>query len=363
MLQFLQYKVFGKHVVPDGWVIVTAGNPPMYNKSVREFDVVTMDRLKVLEVEADYDTWKKYAKEKSLNPAILNFLDLKKEYFYHMETTAKGRSYITARGWEDLSQIIDMYQEDGLDVDEKLVGQYLSNDKVVKEFCAYYDLYQKYKNDYRINEILKGNITQQAVDKAKAASFDERLSLVGMLVDKVQGEMKQVIQTSDYLMDLMPAIRALNKPEAGVDTLLKLTQGRANLISNLQSAGALSGGDRKKHKRFIKFFDDVRKQALQESNTQSVYELAKSEFETQVAAMKQNTVTLGEKLHYMFEFADQAFGQGNEMLIIVTDLTANKYSSRYIAMYGCEDYHKFSKLLMISERHSDMVENIKKLEL
>ena len=28
MLQFLQYKVFGRHSVPNGWVIVTAGNPP-----------------------------------------------------------------------------------------------------------------------------------------------------------------------------------------------------------------------------------------------------------------------------------------------------------------------------------------------
>ena len=45
MLQFLQYKVFGRHQVPEGWVIVTAGNPPEYNKSVREFDVVTLDRL------------------------------------------------------------------------------------------------------------------------------------------------------------------------------------------------------------------------------------------------------------------------------------------------------------------------------
>ena len=28
MLQFLQYKIFGNHQVPEGWVIVTAGNPP-----------------------------------------------------------------------------------------------------------------------------------------------------------------------------------------------------------------------------------------------------------------------------------------------------------------------------------------------
>ncbi len=46
MLQFLQFKIFGRHRVPDGWIVVTAGNPPEYNKSVREFDVVTLDRLK-----------------------------------------------------------------------------------------------------------------------------------------------------------------------------------------------------------------------------------------------------------------------------------------------------------------------------
>ena len=44
MLQFLQNKTFGTHRVPEGWVIVAAGNPPEYNKSARNFDVVTLDR-------------------------------------------------------------------------------------------------------------------------------------------------------------------------------------------------------------------------------------------------------------------------------------------------------------------------------
>lgn len=122
MLQFLQYKVFGRHRVPDGWVIVTAGNPPEYNKSVREFDVVTMDRLKLLEVEPDYRIWKEYAREMQVHNAILNYLDLKKEHFYHMEMTMKGRSYVTARGWEDLSEILYHYEEEKLPVDESLVG-------------------------------------------------------------------------------------------------------------------------------------------------------------------------------------------------------------------------------------------------
>ena len=61
MLQFLQCKTFGNQKVPEGWVIVAAGNPPEYNKSVRDFDVVTLDRVKRLDVEADFGVWKEYA--------------------------------------------------------------------------------------------------------------------------------------------------------------------------------------------------------------------------------------------------------------------------------------------------------------
>ena len=172
MLQFLQYKVFGRHRVPDGWVIVTAGNPPEYNKSVREFDIVTMDRLKILSVEADYPIWKEYAIDRGLHAAILNYLDLKKDDFYQVETTVKGRRYITARGWEDLSEMLTLYEEEGIAAEESLVGQYLRDERVVKEFCAYYDLYQKYKNDYRAEEILGGTVSEQAKDKARKADFD-----------------------------------------------------------------------------------------------------------------------------------------------------------------------------------------------
>ena len=71
MLQFLQYKIFGRHRVPDGWIVVTAGNPPEYNNSVREFDIVTWDRLKRIDVEADYDVWKEYAYKHGIHPAVM----------------------------------------------------------------------------------------------------------------------------------------------------------------------------------------------------------------------------------------------------------------------------------------------------
>ena len=80
-----------------------------------------------------------------------------------------------------MSEILSLYEEEQLPVEESLVAQYLHNDRVVKEFTAYYDLYNKYKKDYRIGEILEGEASPQAIARAKAAAFDERLSLPTLL--------------------------------------------------------------------------------------------------------------------------------------------------------------------------------------
>ena len=46
MLQLLQFKKFGTHKVPEGWIIVAAGNPPELNHAVREMDMASLDRVR-----------------------------------------------------------------------------------------------------------------------------------------------------------------------------------------------------------------------------------------------------------------------------------------------------------------------------
>lgn len=371
MLQFLQYKVFGPHKVPDGWVIVTAGNPPEYNKSVREFDVVTMDRMKLLEVEADYGVWKEYAVERQVHNAILSFLDLKKEYFYHMEMTTKGRSYVTARGWEDLSEILYHYEEEKLTVDETLVGQYIRNDRIVREFTAYYDLYNKYKRDYHIEEILKGQVSKQAVERAKAAAFDERLSLLGMLLDRCMADMKEVVELAAYLTDiralLMVVKNTLEKQElentSGIELLEKLSEQKQKQMYSLERSNALSREERRKFKKVLRFLEEARKEALQLSAEEDLFARLKAKFEGEVASMKEKTDATGQSLHYLFAFVEEAFEEGNEMLILVTELTVNSVSSRFLASFGNADYQKHNKELMLSERRDDIKKKIGELGL
>ena len=79
--KFLQNKTFGTHPVPSGWIIAAAGNPVEYNKSAREFDIVTLDRVKRIDIEPDLNVWKEYASAKGLHPSVLSYLSLKREHF------------------------------------------------------------------------------------------------------------------------------------------------------------------------------------------------------------------------------------------------------------------------------------------
>ncbi len=374
MLQFLQYKIFGKHKVPDGWVIVTAGNPPEYNKSVRDFDVVTMDRMKLVEVEADYPTWKEYALKQGIHNAVTTYLEMKKSDFYRVETNVGGKSYVTARGWEDLSATMLLCEEEGITVDETLVGQYLHNEKIVKEFTAYYELYNKYKKDYKVEEILNGTNSAQEVERARIAKFDERLSLVGMLLDKLESEMRENLETADYLAELMKALKIIkalyereeNTQNGGETDICAIVesqiQARQKLLETMRSAGTLSGEDRRKNRAIIQFLE-AREKELRLNRGEDPFAVLKGAFDGEVAAMKEENARIQARLHNVFAFSEVAFMDGNELLVLVTELTVNVYSSRFISTYGSPDYAKHNEDLMLHEREDNIMQEIDKLEL
>ena len=114
MLQFLQCKTFGNQKVPEGWIIVAAGNPPEFNRSVREFDMVTYDRLRVINIDADLEVWREYAREREIHNAILSYLDIRPQNFYRVEADVDGLKFVTARGWEDMSSLMYVYEELGV---------------------------------------------------------------------------------------------------------------------------------------------------------------------------------------------------------------------------------------------------------
>ena len=182
MLQFLQCKTFGNRAVPEGWVIAAAGNPPEYNRSVRDFDVVTLDRLKVIDVEPDLDVWKEYAYQNGIHSAVIGYLDAHRDHFFRCETTVDGKRFVTARGWEDLSELIYAYERLGKRFDAEVTGQYLQYPAIAGDFSNYLELYYRYQKDYGVDRILAGEVSAQVQNRLRYAPFDERLQIITLLL-------------------------------------------------------------------------------------------------------------------------------------------------------------------------------------
>ncbi len=367
MLQFLQCKSFGNHKIPKGWIIVAAGNPPEYNKSVREFDVVTMDRVKKIEVEADFDVWKEYAYHNNLRGAVISYLNIRKQNFYQMETTVDGRNFATPRGWEDLSNMIQVYESLNKTVDREVVIQYIQFPKIAKDFANYLELYYKYQTDYQIEAIFKGQPDEVLLKKAAHASFDERLSVVGLILSKVNEAMGNAVRQEGY-MELLQSY--LKEYKEVTESITEGLNGQQLCFNLCQKAAVERKGKKKeelltreedyRYRRVIRTLEKI----LQEMKLSSIEEAGACFRKVEEVFQRENEnyekirQEAEQKLEYAFDFMEGAFGSAQEMVIFITELNFNSYSVQFLRESDCERYYQYNKELLFNEKRKKMLERI-----
>lgn len=391
MLQFLQYKVFGQHRVPDGWIVAAAGNPPEFNSSVREFDIVTMDRLKVMTAEPDYGVWREYAAAAGIHNSIISYLDIKKTDFYIVQTTVDGMQIVTPRAWEDLSDMIHISEDLQLPIDDLMTGQYLQNPRTAKDFAIYYELYNKYKSEYQIEDILLGNWSENLRQKAQAARFDERMSLISILLDNVSSDIRQSNLDQEVLQKLTHILSDIRKTSvSGTSVSETSVSGASSSVTSV--SGASSSGtsisetsvseasvleplsnalsdteldfenqkqtgllsDRQKET----FHQTIKKLNVYLSHLKAApatdFSSLKSFFDEDTSAFKQHVLRIQTRLENLFSFAETVYGEDNEILVIVSSLTGNRDCVSFINQFGCEKYFKHNKELLFFQRQQEI---------
>lgn len=360
MLQFLQCKTFGNQKLPEGWIIVSAGNPPEYNKSVRDFDIVTLDRVKKMEVEQNYQVWKEYAYKQNLHPAILSYLDIKKEHFYVIETTVDGKQFVTARGWEDLSSILYEYEALDIIADENVMIQYLQHPAIAKDFANYLLLFYKYQSDYDVESILAGELDADSVVKVSMAPFDEKLSVLGLMLSRLRESFYNAYVQDTYVTELYDVMKRLkmksqNETVSMTKELEQAAEQKAAVTEMQKESGQLDkDGIRIRHK-VIHAMEDIRKFLLQ---TEDTFDQVKVKFQ-ELAKIREDVVEgAGTELKNAFGFMEKAFGESQEMVIFLTELTSSYYSMKFISENGSEEYYKYNKSLLFKDTEQDILKEI-----
>lgn len=407
MLQFLQYKTFGTHKVPDGFVIVTAGNPPEYNRSVRDFDIVTLDRVKRLDITADVEAWKRYAYQMGVHGAILAYLDIKKENFYIVKADLAGTQFVTARGWEDLSRIMTVYEEMGLPITRELVLQYLEDPEVARDFATYYALYQKYRTSYHVPEILAG---QRPTDlhALVSAPFDEKLSLIGLLTDALGQDFRAYGEQVDIqravfteMKKLRDALSSANAADRNAHTaptapagdsvdrqpaasgsrdaltsgglLAQLAADHDAMVAELQrrqKAHLLSHRAERIERKVILALEELMHELSlargdgTATTDEALYAIAKQWFTKRESARKAAIEKTGAELTNAFGFLHDAFSDGQEIVLFLSNLNASSACLRFIRECGNDAYYQYNQFLLLHDQRSTLrAEAARMLEL
>ena len=365
MLQFLQCKTFGNQAVPKGWIIVAAGNPAEYNRSVHEYDFVTLDRVRRIDVEADLDVFREYARARHLHPFIVSYLELRPGNFYRTEKDVDGIRFVTARGWEDLSALITVYEELGIPVNEQVMGQYLQHPEVALDVAAYYDLYKKYRDDYDISRILAGNAGTDIYQKLFNASFDERLSCVELLVSGLYAVISSALHMEDltaaahdHILRYRESLSGASREDGCYQSLLEelnsriLLERQSRLLTDSQES-------------FYRELLSLLREWIPDPSLapKEAFLSLKTNFESLLSLRDEAVSKAKKSLEHAFGFMENAFGEHQEMVVFVTDLTMDPDASRFISEAGCEQYIHYSKKLMVGSRRAVILKEMDQQEI
>ncbi len=369
MLQFLQYKTFGNRKLPEGWIIVTAGNPPQYNRSVREFDIATLDRLKCLRVDENYEVWRIYAIDAKIHGAITAFLEVNRNWFYSIKAGRDGQEYVTARGWEDLSDALKVYEKKGFPVQVQLIEQYIADQEISRKFAVYYDLYIKYRKHYRIDEILNGDDCNDVIKLAQNATFDERVAVTELIIEALSQDFSNVLYQQERLEREAVSLRAIKK-RISEDTCViadelqgEINEQKTELLRQ-EKANNLNADKKRLIIAVIAQLEKDQDIAGDQTEPKKQFEGIKRDFDKRARKQAKDVERTGERLERGFAFAESAWGEGQEITYLITCLTNGAKSSEYISRWGSDAYYKYNKRILVMDEHDKLQKEIEdKLKL
>lgn len=319
MLRFLQYKTFGSHPVPDGWVIVAAGNPPEYNKSVKEYDIATLDRIQKIDVTADYGVWRDYAINEKVHPSIITYLDSKPTDFYIVENTPDGKPFVTARGWEDLSRLMYSFEKKNIEIDAEFISQYIQVPSVAGDFSAFYKTFKNMKEMCSPKSVLEGTSDENLKEKFKTSGVEEKLGFINLLTNTINDELSRCVEKNTDIKETVKFLKdndvfSLPREEA-VNTL------KNNAFNTVVTAI---------------------KNSVEEDEL-SVKEVAESELRNQIENLKTRVSVSQKMLSNASEFIYESLGDSPELKIFSTDITRNDLSAQFLIGFGCDEFSEITK--------------------
>ncbi len=319
VMELLQQKRFGTHRVPDGWMIVCAGNPEQYNRSARAFDAVAMDRVRVMRIEPDLNAWLEYAAESDVHPIVRSYLRLSPEDFYRI--TADGA--ITPRSWTDLSRMMLALDAMNESANETLFEQYLQVDDICKRFALYVKMCSGVRRDADLNAVAEGRFGDAPNMAGK--SFEESLFAAALLGEQLRAEILNADAAVETAVRLNQFIQGARQSQSELSQACREQLSRREDVLKLRKkVGGIGEDEERRERQLLDCIREILGNALKEAD-----------FPSALTALTENMRLNGEKMlnrakmraENVFAFMQQAFPR-RVQIVMLSDLEHDERVNR-----------------------------------
>lgn len=104
-------RVVGEHKLPENCIVIAAGNRLTDKSVVYKMPKALANRLCHIQVEADFESWKRWAIASGVNRKVIGFLSFKRNMLL-ADGGGDDLAYPTPRSWEMVSNILNSVNED-----------------------------------------------------------------------------------------------------------------------------------------------------------------------------------------------------------------------------------------------------------
>ena len=300
--------------------------------------------------------------------AIISYLSVKKNNFYAVENTVDGKFFVTARGWEDLSRLLQSYEKLGIGISEELVEEFLQKEETARDFAGFYQLYTKYGEDYEIPSILSGNLSREnlALKEKMAAdgAFEERFAVLNLILGALREKAEEYGQADhqlevlyEMLLHLRTQVRKNAEEEKlGISLLEEFVQEQENSLQIKVKMELISVREQKYQETAIRRLREYILTAKKEHvrSAENGFKRISKCFEKEAVCREDVIQKLQGELQNAFSFIKESFGENQEMLLFVTGITADKSMTSFIAGNGCPAYFEHSEMLLYNKEENEL---------
>ena len=130
--------------LPDGWLIVAAGNRACDRAVVKTLSSALANRFVHFEIEANVQDWIDWAVQHDINPAVTGFVQYRPGYLFTMDKQNLEQGWPSPRSWERVSNMISLFSDNDELMQKIVFG--LIGPAVGVEFLAFYKINKQFDN-------------------------------------------------------------------------------------------------------------------------------------------------------------------------------------------------------------------------